>query len=72
MFGFLVLACHISISSMKLECEWQVKKVFETEQACEVYESGYTLRKGEQVGICDELDPGVKEGDKRPILTLKK
>jgi hypothetical protein len=37
-----------------------------------VYENEYTLGKGEQIGICDELDPGVKEGDKRPILTLKK
>ena len=72
MFGFIVMACHISISSMKLECDWNVKKTFPTEQACNVYENEYTLGKGEQVGICDEVDPGVKEGDKRPILTLKK
>lgn len=72
MFGFILLACHISVSSMSLQCDWTVKKVFDDEQACEVYENSYTLKKGEQVGICDELDPGVKEGDKRPILTLKK
>lgn len=72
MFGFVVMACHISFTSAKLDCSWIVKKTFPTEQACNVYESGYTLGKGEQVGICDELDQDAKEGDKRPILILKK
>lgn len=72
MFGYIVLACHISFSSPKLECTWQVKKVFDTEQACEVFENSYTLGKSEQIGICDDVEPGTKPGDARPALVIKK
>lgn len=72
MFGFIVMACHISVTTMKLECNWIVKETFTEEKACNVYESGYNLLKGEQFGLCDELKDGVKKGDKTQILYLKK
>lgn len=72
MIGFIVLACHISFSSAKLNCEWVVKKSFDTLAACEVYDQAYELRKGEQMSTCDELNDGVKEGDRRPALVIKK
>uniref|UniRef100_A0AAU8GFJ4 Uncharacterized protein n=1 Tax=Salmonella phage vB_SEnST11_KE22 TaxID=3161173 RepID=A0AAU8GFJ4_9CAUD len=72
MYGFIIMACHISFTSMKMECDWTIKETFKDENACNVYESGYTLGKGEQFALCDELKDGAKKGDKRPILTLKK
>lgn len=72
MIGFIVLACHISFSSAKLDCSWNVKETFPTVAACEAYDQAYELRKGEQMSTCDELDPGVKAGDKRPALVIQK
>lgn len=72
MFAYIILACHVSITSVSLDCSWKVKKVFETEQACDVFENGYVLSKGEQLGICDSVEPGTKAGDKRPALVIKK
>ncbi|QXL90401.1 hypothetical protein [Salmonella phage NINP13076] len=72
MFGFIVMACHISLTTMKLECNWIVKETFTEENACNVYEKGYNLLKGEQFGLCDELKNGAKKGDNHPILILKK
>lgn len=72
MFAYIVMACHISLMSTNLTCDWIVNKTFETETACEEYKAGYTLKSGEQFGTCDELKEGLKAGDKTPILYLKK
>lgn len=72
MIGYLVLACHISFTSIKLDCSWVVRKQFETMEACEIYDQTYSLRKGEQLGNCDELTPDAKEGDKTPVIIIQK
>lgn len=71
MFAFIILACHFSVSTQKLTCEWEVQKLFSTEQACDVYENDYVYRRGEQMGICDDVEPKTREGDKRPIFSIK-
>lgn len=72
MFGYIVLACHISFTSVKLDCSWIVRKQFDTLEACEVYDESYVLRKGERFGNCDELKAGAKEGDRTPALIIQK
>lgn len=72
MFGFIVLSCSLSVIAAKVECNYTVKEAFNDEKSCNVYENNYKLEDGERFGICDELKDGMKKGDKRPILVLKK